>query len=255
MKTITFPVGYRPKYLTNFLGYLLEYDLSDYKIFCSVENSPACIDILKKSKLPMTIILKPNSSGMKSHGGARDNMYNVLNYAFKNGSDFNVHLEDDFVLAPDLFDLADWYYKTFKDKPLTYISYGFFNHGSCGEDYEALEIIPTFEGLGWCTFKEGWEICFNKYWYDDTYARKYFNSYGWDWAVSGAYKEFGYKGIRPLIARTNHDGREDGTCCTIAHHDKHYSNLKWNKIEIVKEFKLPIDDSPRDEDVVMEAIM
>lgn len=254
MKTITFPVGYRTNYLTNFLTYLKNYDLSDYDIICSAENSPPCVDILENCGLPITILHKKNSSGVKSHEGARDNMYNVLSYAFSNGSEFNVHLEDDFLLAPDVFSLADWYYKTFKDKPLTYMSYGLFNHESRGDDYAALEVINVFEGLGWCTFKEGWDLCFNKNWYDDTYARKHFNSYGWDWAVSGSFLEFGYKGIRPLIARTNHDGRHDGTCCTVAHHDKHYGSLKWNRTQRIKEFKLP-EETPRDNAPVMGAIL
>jgi hypothetical protein len=255
MKTITFPVGYRPNYLQNFLGYLKRYDLSDYTIICSAEKHQPCIDILNNSDVPLIALLKQNSSGVKSHSGARDNMYNVLSYAFNElKTDFNVHLEDDFLLSPDVFDLANWYYETFKDKPMTYVSYGLFNHESRGEDYAATETITTFEGLGWCTFKEGWETCFNKYWYNDVYARKHFNAYGWDWAMSGAYREFGFKGIRPLIARTNHDGRHGGTCCTVEHHDRHYGNLKWNQTEVVKEFKLPTEPD-RDESKVMGAIM
>jgi hypothetical protein len=241
MKTITFPVGYRPEYLTKFLDCLKNCDLSDYKIICSAEKCQPCIDILENCELPLTILHKENSSGVRSAIGLRDNTYNVLSYAFKSGSDFNVHLEDDLVLSLDVFYLSDWYYNTFKDKPLTFMSYGLFNQQTNSDDFCGLEIIASFEGLGWCTFKEGWELCFNKYWYDDTYARKYFNSYGWDWAMAGAYREFGYKGIRPLIARTNHYGKYDGTHCTPSQHDDFFTNLGWNKTQIIKEFKLPED--------------
>ena len=254
MRTITFPVGYRTNYLTNFLTYLKNYDLSDYQIICSVENSPPCIDILENCGLPIKILRKAHSSDVKSHAGARDNMYNVLSHAFSLGTEFNVHLEDDFVLSPDVFSLADWYYRTFKDKPLTYMSYGLFNHESRGDDYAALEVINVFEGLGWCTFQEGWKLCFDKNWYDDTYAKKHFNSYGWDWAVSGAFLEFGWKGVRPLIARTNHDGRFDGTCCTVEHHDKHYGSLKWNQTQRIREFKLS-EETPRDNEPVLGALL
>lgn len=238
MKTITFPVGYRPNYLTQFLNYLKKYDLSDYKIICSAENCPPCVNILKTCDLPLTILHKPNSSGVSSHNGLRDNTHHVLNYAFKSGSNFNIHFEDDLVLSPDVFDLANWYYESFKDKPLTYMSYGLFNHASGGDNFCGLEIIDSFEGLGWCTFKEGWGTCFNKYWYDDIFAKKYFNTSGWDWAMSGAFREFGYKGIRPLIARTNHDGKYGGVHCTAAHQDIHFTNLNWNKTQIIKEFEL-----------------
>ena len=232
MKTITFPVGYRTNYLGEFLACLEKQDVEDYTIICSAENSPACIKMLEDSDLDIHILRKPNSSGRKSHEGARDNMFHVLSSAFGMGkSDFNLHLEDDFLLAPDAVNLANWYYENFKDKTLSYISYGLFGFDPRGDDYTALEEVPHFEGLGWCTFKEGWEACYSKCWYDDTLARKYFNAYGWDWAVQAYFKEYGGKSLRPLINRTQHNGRMDGTCCTVAHHDKHYIPLKWNKTE------------------------
>ena len=106
MKTITFPVGYRPGYLKNFLAELEKHDIADYEIVCSAEACQPCIDILEASPLPIKILRKPNSIGRRDHGGARDNMYNVLNHVFTEmNSEFNVHLEDDFILSPDMFDL------------------------------------------------------------------------------------------------------------------------------------------------------
>jgi len=240
VKTITFPVGYRPNYLTEFLNCLKKQSLDGYEIFCSAEACPACIDVLKNCGLKMNILLKPNSSGSKSHSGARLNMFNVLNAAFDAGSDFNLHLEDDFLLSPDAVDLANWYYNNFKDKPLSYISYGLFGFSPRGDDYTALEEVSFFEGLGWCTFKEGWQSCYKNNWFDDTLARKYFNTYGWDWAVQGFFREHKCKSLRPLINRTHHNGRIDGTCCTVQHHDTHYEPLNnlWNKTERITEFKI-----------------
>ena len=238
MKTITFPVGYRPTYLKQFLDSLASQDLSDYKIICSAENHPGCIQILEEHPLPITILRKNNSSGSRSHAGARNNMYNVLNHAFNSGSDFDVHLEDDFLLSPDAINLASWYYENFKDNPLAYMAYGLFNWASGGKDFSGLTTAPAFHGLGWCAFKENWEECYGKYWYDDTLARKYANAYGWDWAVQGAFKEFKYKTILPLISRTKHVGRLDGTCCTVDFFDEIYPHLKWNETEKIKDFIL-----------------
>ena len=215
MKTITFPVGYRPNYLEQFLDSLESQDLSGYKIICSAENCTECIHVLETCAIPLIILHKANSSGVRSHSGARDNMYNVLNYAFNLGSDFNVHLEDDFLLAPDAIDLANWYYKTFKNNPLAYMCYGLFNWGSAGDDFSGVVSAPTFHGLGWCAFKENWETCYSKCWYDDTLARKYANAYGWDWAVEAFFKEYSCKSILPVLSRTKHIGRINGTCCTI----------------------------------------
>lgn len=238
MKTITFPVGYRPNYLKQFLDSLATQNLDGYEIICSAENHPGCINVLETHELPITILRKFNSSGVRSHSGARDNMYQVLSYAFKIGSDFNVHLEDDYLLSPDAIDLASWYYEMFKNDPLAYMSYGLFNWQSRGEDFSGVETADAFHGLGWCTFKEGWEACYDKCWYDDILARKYANAYGWDWAVQAAFKEYKYKSIIPLISRTSHVGRINGTCCTIEFFDKTYVNLKWNETERVQEFVL-----------------
>lgn len=244
LKTITFPVGYRSNYLVEFLNCLIKQDLVGYHVVASAENSPTCISILRSCGIPMTILLKKNSSGVKSHSGARDNMYNVLSYAFNNlKTDFNLHLEDDFLLAPDAVNLANWYCENFKDKPMSYMSYGMFGFNPRGEDYSALEEVPHFEGLGWCAFKENWEACYSKSWFDDTLARKYFNAYGWDWAVQAYFKEYKCKALRPLINRTQHNGRNDGTCCTTQHHDQHYTPLKWNKTEKVKEFRIVGEDN------------
>lgn len=238
MKTITFPVGYRPNYLEQFLDCLVDQDISDYTIICSAENSPECIHILETHGLQMTILHKPKSSGFRSHSGARNNMYNVLSNAFKLGSDFNVHLEDDFLLSPDAINLANWYYENYKDKPMTYMCYGLFNWGSGGDDYEGVVEAPTFHGLGWCSFKENWYACYDKSWYDDTLARKYANAYGWDWAIEGYFKEYKCKSILPVISRTHHIGRINGTCCTEPFFDKTYTHLIWNQTEYIKEFIL-----------------
>lgn len=238
-KTITFPVGYRPAYLLQFLNSLAEQDLEDYEIICSAERSPACIKVLEEHSLPITILLKPNSSGARSHSGARDNMFNVLNYAFKEaGSDFNVHLEDDFLLSPDAINLASWYCENYKDDPYAFTSYGLFNWGSRGNDYKGLVTAPTFHGLGWCAFKENWDECYAKSWYDDELARKYADAYGWDWAVEAFFKEYKRKSILPMISRTKHIGRFEGTCCTVEFYDKTYPSLHWNNSVKETEFEL-----------------
>ena len=238
MKTITFPVGYRPNYLIEFLDCLDKQNLEGYTIFCSAENSPECIDVLQKSKLPLNILYKPNSIGQRCHAGAITNMFNSLSAAFDAGSTFNLHLEDDFLLAPDAVDLANWYYENYKENPLAYTSYGLFGFSPRGDDYTVLEEVPFFEGLGWCAFKENWEVCYKNSWFDNTLVKKYFNSVGWDWNVQAFFKEYNCKALRPLINRTQHNGRLNGTCCSEQHHDKHYVPLKWNQTERITEFKI-----------------
>lgn len=238
MKTITFPVGYRPNYLIEFLDSLAKQNLEGWDIFCSVEKSPECIKVLENYPLKINILHKPQSSGMVSHAGARLNMYNALKSAFEAGSDFNFHLEDDFLLSPDAVDLANWYYENYKDAPLTYMTYGMFGFGPRGDDYTALEEVPFFEGLGWCAFKENWEVCFRDAFFNSDLAKKYYTNYGWDWNIQAYYRDHGCKSLRPSINRTQHNGRLGGTCCTVKHHDENYVPLKWNQTERITEFKI-----------------
>ena len=55
LKTITFPVGYRPNYLLEFLKTLAKQDLVGYHIIASAEDCKPCIDILNNCGIPMTI--------------------------------------------------------------------------------------------------------------------------------------------------------------------------------------------------------
>jgi hypothetical protein len=240
MKTITFPVGYRPNYLKEFLDSLAKNNLEGWEIVCSVEKAPKCWDVLNNHPLDINIVAKPKSDGVISHLGARLNMYNALKTAFDAGTDFNLHLEDDFLLSPDALDLANWYYNNYKDKPLTYMSYGMFGFGkNRGNDYASLEEVPFFEGLGWCAFKENWEVCYRDAFFDGSLAKKYYGTtYGWDWNIQAYFRDHKCKAIRPVINRTQHNGRIGGTCCTTQHHDKHYVPLEWNQTERITEFKL-----------------
>jgi len=243
MKTITVPVGNRIHYFNDFLKSLCKNDLHGYVIYFAFEpdafigngiEATSFIDNLCAC-LPIEVKITLNTSKL----GVRKNPFSIIEKAFDDGSEFNIHLEDDIKLSPDAICLANWYYEKFKHSN-EYSAYGFFNKNSSYDSYEKLTVVKNrFFGLGWCCYKRDWIDIFKKYWFDDNIASKHFGrSKGWDWAVSGAFIEFGKKQLLPTLSRSIHIGREGGTHCTAKYHDKIFSNFAWNEHKVIKEFEL-----------------
>ena len=170
----------------------------------------------------------------------RKNQHAAIKMAFDAGSNFNLHLDDDLFISPDALELANYYERTYRDKPLTFGSYCLFN-------YDSDPIWPTklisrskaFTGLGWSCFRENWKTIFHPNWFNDIYSTEYFSpSYGWDWNVAGFYKKNNISEIYPAFSRTNHRGKFNGTCCSEEFYDKSFSNLQWNKDLIIKDYAL-----------------
>lgn len=233
MKTITVPVGNRTQYFREFLESLNKNDLNGYVIYFGFEPDAQVIDLCNHLPIKAEIILN------ESKLGVRKNPFSVIKRAFDDGSEFNVHLEDDIKLSPDAMHLSNWYYEKFKISS-EYSAYSFFNPKSSYTDYTKLEIVEgRFFGLGWCCFKRDWVDIFEKYWFDEKISTKYFGkNKGWDWAISGAFRKFGKKQLLPTLSISIHIGREGGTHCTPKYHDKIFSNFAWNEDKIIKDFDI-----------------
>lgn len=233
MKTISITGYNRPQYLREVLDAIKVNDVSGYHLVCSLEpGCKAVVDMCNSIDfIDKTIIVNEKKLGV------RQNPYNAINYAFNVlGSEFNIIQEDDVTLSPDFFDLANWYYDNFKNNPTKYMSYGMFNYDSSPQFPNELIEINSFTGLGWCCFKENWDICYNKWWFNDEITKRNSMGSGWDWASTAAFKEFGYKGLIPKYARSNHIGRLSGTHCLPTFHDQKFVNLDYNKTLKIKEY-------------------
>jgi len=236
MKTISMTAYNRPDYLAATLNDLTKNDPYDWHFFISVDPSDKTEQILRVLNkeygfASKTIIVNPQR---KDH---RRNQHDAIAKAFDTGSTFNLHFDDDLFISPDALELANYYERTFKDKPLTFNSYGLFNYDSNpNEPSKLISRVGTFTGLGWMCFREGFEKVFNPNWFYDGLALKIFGSYGWDWSVAAWCKQNNLSEIYPAFSRTNHRGRECGTCCSYEWHDKAFANLQWNKNIIVKEY-------------------
>ena len=236
MKTISMTAYNRPDYLKNTLTDLSKNKPKDWHFFISVDPSNRTAEIEQVLQedygfASKTIVI---NSQRKNH---RKNQHDAIAMAFGAGSSFNLHFDDDLFIGVDALELASFYERTFKDNPLTFNSYGLFNYDSSPDNPNQLvSRVGTFTGLGWACFRENFEKVFQPNWFYDDLARQYFGSYGWDWAVAAKCKQASLAEIFPSYSRTNHRGREHGTCCSHEWHDKAFANLKWNKNLIIKDY-------------------
>lgn len=211
MKTITIPVFRRPLYFAQAMNSIRRAEPRDYVLFVGIE--PGCEDIrlLANSIDWIDRVIVENHKRL----GVNWNNRNIIDKAMKDGSEFNVHLEEDVVISPDAFDLADWYRSRVGQEGD--ICMGFVSYNS--DPSRPLDILRThsFTPLGWCTTPTAWNSFFVPNWMND--------KRGWDWSINESMKRCNSRSYHPALSRSNHIGREGGVHCTTAIHDKIFGNL------------------------------
>jgi hypothetical protein len=232
MKTITLSAYNRPMYLKEVLEAIKANDTSGYHLVICLE--PGCKPVVDLCTaidwIDVTIFINEKKLGV------RQNPYNAIAYAFGTlKSDFNICQEDDVTVSPDFFNLANWYYDTFKSDPLKYMSYGMFCYDSNRNYPNELIEVAGFTGLGWSCFKENWKIL-DRFWFNDAITERHNMGIGWDHSFNAAYKEYKYKGLIPKYARSCHIGRLSGTHALPDFHDRVFGNLDYNKELNIKDF-------------------
>ena len=235
MKTISMTAYNRLDYLENTLEGLAKNNPCSWHFFISVDPSDKTEEIkrvLDNNYGFSTVTVEINKK-RKDH---RRNQHDAIAMAFNAGSKFNLHMDDDLFIGADALELANYYERTFKDKPLTFGSYCLFNYASDPSKPDRLITrAKTFTGLGWCIFRDNWTQLFDPNWFNDNYSQK-FGHYGWDWNIAGLFTENNISEIFPAFSRTNHAGREHGTCCNHDFYDRTFPQIAWNKDLIIKDY-------------------
>ena len=235
--TITMPTWKRLEFLKKSIESLkIAYDnlqfpefKSKLTIIFSCEPFQDVIDYIESISWINKIILK-NDKVL----GVRQNPYNALNYAFDNGSIFNLHLEDDIEYSKHLLNLYYYYYKNHYDN---YLIYGFFcytNHTNFENLYQ-LNKIKYFAGYGWACSKISWNDIKN-IWFTDPYTEHC----GWDFAVNYLCNNHKKASLNVTYPYTKHIG-EYGTHVTKDFNNRVFAHIKLyndhtydiNKINVV----------------------
>ena len=235
MKTITITAHNRPQYLKQVLESLKQNDLRGYdKLYCALEpGCPENVELCKKIDFIQKEIVV-NSTKL----GVRINPFNILSHVFDLGSDFNVYLEDDSILSPDAFTLANFYQKHPMSR--TSLCMCFYNYNSDETKPEKIVVASDFVALGFALTRSQWKEYFQKYWNDEEFRKEQKIDMGgiggWDWCIRAVMKCFHLYPYAPAFNRSMHIGRE-GTHCDAQTHDRMFGDKKYN-LKKVRKFEL-----------------
>lgn len=212
MKTITLVVNDRPTYLEQTLEALRLCCLDDYTMFIGVEPGNADVLTMCRSITFMRTVVCVNSRRL----GVSDNPLETIRRAFAAGSQLNVALEDDVVLAPDALHLCNWFETLDASDALCLC---LFTYGSDSTKPREVVARSHFTPLGWCTTRGMWSNRIEPKWMCDPR--------GWDFSINKILADSpGMYVLQPLWSRSNHIGRIGGTHCTPEYHDQTFARLE-----------------------------
>ncbi len=218
LHTITLTAFNRPHYLQQVLDSLQKVaGVANWHLYVGLEpGNDACKAICEAiGFMPCTILYNEQALGI------RGNPFNVLQYAFDQGSTLNIHLEDDLLVSPDICRLALWYQQLVPESQLYEVEVFFLNLFVTSLGHEAVDELTVsdfFSPWGMVMNRHQWQNMIAPYWWDDdhSYPQQF------DWTLSLSERMNRNKQLvvlAPLLSRTTHIGREDGVHSYPERHD------------------------------------
>lgn len=161
--------------------------------------------------------------------GVTENPKALLNHIF-NTSDFNVYLEEDIVVSPDVLLMANWYadHQKYEDYPILCLS-NFDTVDYTKEPNIISSAHPLkFTPFAWATDKKYWETHMSKTWST--------HSSGWDFAATKELLDAGLTIAHPNCSRSNHIG-VSGVHMTADYYNKTYVNKSYYQGTPIKDYE------------------
>jgi hypothetical protein len=168
--------------------------------------------------------------------GIRRNPRAVIDDAFAGGSLFNLHVEEDLLLAPDATAMARWFESHHRPHWLCLSLLA----GPCGWPGmlsnpgfpDSLLEMRVFNSIGFAFRKAEWLEYIRPAWEDPTTPAHHPASpgqwrthWGWDWSVYGSLlAKPKLRTVQPILARATHNGPV-GTYSTAEFHDRAFTGL------------------------------
>jgi hypothetical protein len=218
MRTITIPGYKRPAIFRDSLKHLVANDLTGWRICIQLEPTEM-VDQYKAAaaeSLPgidYEITINPKRLGL------RENTFALMEKVFAAGSELNIYLEEDVVIASDVTRLAAWYQDHYQPEWLCLSllagGCGGYGYQSFGEYPDLLFPSKSFNSLGFVVRKQEWDAHFSKAWMHDDESScgpNGKNVGGFDWAIYHYLMATdGLNSLQSVAARAAHTGIEGGT--------------------------------------------
>jgi hypothetical protein len=206
MRTISLPVYKRPDRVKRLLETLRACKPDGYTLHISAEPGfPEVLDAISSIDfMPFRVAINKTKLGLNG------NIKSALSMAMDSGSDMNVALEDDIVLAKDALRLAEW----FQSAPGSdqYACLGLFAYNSSAKGPLEVRETPDFRSWGWCCTRSSWEkfIVPGLSFVPDVREDVKYSDL-WDFRLQYYLVKNGIKTLHPTLSRSNHEGASDGT--------------------------------------------
>lgn len=215
MNTITICAYNRPAYLDRVLASLGEAVVACPE-FC-VDRIILGIDAGGLQLSGMSLSDRVEVLYWPEHLGVTEHPRRLLQHVFMElGSTFNLHLEDDTVLAPDAIRLVEWFRSHMPD-PAHILSLH-----SRATELDGIVLDPArvkrrddFGVWGWATTSYVARRYILPYW-----NHKRVGPLGWDYSLTETVKQFGLTVLAPELSRVENIGREGGAHGTPEQWDK-----------------------------------
>lgn len=195
------PVNDRPHYLRRVLDALREAKgHEDWTLIVSSE--PGCLPVLDMLSnidwMPVKISMNRFKRGI--------DVNNMLapDLAVRLGSEFNLYLEDDSLVAKDALLMADWFSKTKESEEASIISLRRIEQ----DKFRPNVIGSSLDGLlgdGFAFNTKLWPRYLRAWWF---YWDPRMTGFGWDWALSTMMERNGWKQYNPMVNRSQNIGME-----------------------------------------------
>ena len=145
----------------------------------------------------------------------------------------NIYLEEDFLVAPDLTNLASWYAENnhASEMCLNLVAGGCLSRCLLSYDERPEVLVETrqFNSLGFVATAQQWRQHFEPNWFRvfwGMFAHNGWHLSGWDCSMYAHLMTTpSLRVMQPLSARVVHNGREKGENCGEQFHDETFSGM------------------------------
>jgi hypothetical protein len=231
-RTISIIAYQRPALFAQLLHSLVRNDLSGWRVEIQLEPS----EHVATFRGIASSLLGRHDHAIRvneAHLGIDRNSFTLLERLFAQGSQLNIYLEEDLVVAPDICALALWYWRNHRPHwfCLSLMS-GFCGSAGFLSDMSHPDVIfeaRAFNSLGFIQRRQEWKRLAAPRWMKSpdqliTIDRRSVG--GWDWSIAAMLAmEPSVRALHPVAARARHTGREGGVHCSPEFHDLAFARL------------------------------
>jgi len=217
MKTITMICWKRSDYLERSFASIMTNDLIEEidKIYIFAEpDRPAEMDsLLNTITLSHLGLVEVHSNSKRL--GVDKNGHQAIEHAFRQGSELNIHVEEDVILSKDAISMV--FGMNLKYSGTNCLCMCLHNHNALpisGVTIGLTQQIHEFNPYGWACTERQWAFMSDE-WFTNRWSSDGVDKYGWDWSINyHCAKAKTHYTLMPMVSRATTIGELGGVNMT-----------------------------------------